>query len=369
MSISNKTLLYPTETVYRRPPRNLNHKENYLFSNEYTCVLDDCYVYQYENTIVTSRGLAVHYDRNASPSIQSNIHNSINNRVPHIIPQCIAEGKVSMKIIIKSILQHTNSKHSDEIEKGILFTDTNSHGFFHWFADALPRLLSCEHISTDDYTIIIPEKFYTPFARESMKCLGIDERQIHLIADGTMVRVKSLWVMDHPATPVGTGNYRPLLMHKLKTIMESKLVLEEGERETIEKKFGKKIYISRKDAKHRHLINEQEIESIMQENEFTIIHASTLSLREQMILFSGAEVLVSLHGAGLSNMIWMPPHSKVAEIRLQNDAHNNCYFSLACTLDIAYYYSLASSQDEEIHKADLLWDKASALQLLKNIYE
>lgn len=356
-SESDTSLLYTGETIYRRLPKNLKPEDNHLFSNEYTCMLEDCYSHRYHNAIINSRGLAVYYEK------------EFFRGMPHIIPQCITQKKVSMKIIMKIILQYMGSMHTNEIETGILFTDINAHGYFHWLTEALPRLLSCEQLYRNDCIIIIPDKFYTSFAKESMQLLGIDEKQIYILPANTILKVKSLWSMDHPARPVGAGNYRPSLIQHLQLNIEKHLSLEKGELESIAKKYSKKIYISRNDTKYRHMINEEEIISIMQKNGFSIICASEMSLREQIILFSQAEILISIHGAGLSNMIWMPKQSKIAEIRLQNDEHNNCYFSLASALDIAYYYSIATSEDEDIHKADILWDKADALRLLEEIYE
>ena len=62
------------------------------------------------------------------------------------------------------------------------------------------------------------------------------------------------------------------------------------------------------------------------------------SLAEQMQMFSGCKLLVGLHGAGLTNMLWMPQGSQVIEIRRRNDSHNNCYFAMANALGHSYSY-------------------------------
>jgi capsular polysaccharide biosynthesis protein len=53
---------------------------------------------------------------------------------------------------------------------------------------------------------------------------------------------------------------------------------------------------------------------------------------------SKANMLVGLHGAGLTNMMFMPTQSRVLEIRNYGDSHNNCYFTLASEFGHRYFY-------------------------------
>ena len=80
-------------------------------------------------------------------------------------------------------------------------------------------------------------------------------------------------------------------------------------------------------------------------------------------------VLVGLHGAGLTNMLFMPAKSSIIEIRNNGDSHNNCYFSMASELNHAYYYLLGqgeSLQTDDVNiKIDIL-ELKNLLFLLEN---
>ena len=76
--------------------------------------------------------------------------------------------------------------------------------------------------------------------------------------------------------------------------------------------------------------------------------------------------MISNHGGGLTNILFMKSGSSVLELRQSGDSHNNCYFSLASALYLKYYYQLCHSEnpDEDAHTADLIVD---CRRLRKNI--
>ena len=80
--------------------------------------------------------------------------------------------------------------------------------------------------------------------------------------------------------------------------------------------------------------------------------------------FSDVKILIAQHGAGLTNMLFMQPKSRVIEIRNLNDSHNNCYYSLASALDIEYQYCTTEEVSE--HNDDIKFDYKYLIENLKN---
>ena len=85
---------------------------------------------------------------------------------------------------------------------------------------------------------------------------------------------------------------------------------------------------------------------------FTIILAEELSFTEQVAIFSNAEIIMGLHGAGLVNMLFMKKNCCVIEIRRHGDSRNNCFFSLASELDLNYFYHLAEPENNNFHSGN-----------------
>jgi hypothetical protein len=74
----------------------------------------------------------------------------------------------------------------------------------------------------------------------------------------------------------------------------------------------KKIFISREDAKNRKIINQNEL--LMALQGWETITLDDLSIKEQVKIFAEATHVVAPHGAGLANLLWCNPNTKVYEL-------------------------------------------------------
>lgn len=110
----------------------------------------------------------------------------------------------------------------------------------------------------------------------------------------------------------------------------------------------RKIYISRRNARARKVINEDEVIAHLAERGFECFELDHMPFAEQVGLFSECSTLISLHGAALTNMIFMPPRSKVIEIYPcdfgPKDYFNACYRRLSDVLGIRHTYLFADRE-------------------------
>ncbi len=200
-----------------------------------------------------------------------------------------------------------------------------SHGYFHWLCDALPRYyILPENLRRN--TILLPSHYgeyrYIP---ESLEYLGL---KYELIPRKTKFLTKSISFSE----PVcKTGNFYPPVMKTIREVFHAK---------NPPLPYAKRYYISRKFAKVRRILNETECEEVMQDFGFETIYLEKMAFASQMVLMAGADVLMGVHGAGLTNMIACPEHCRIVEIRGETDETNNCFFSLANALDLDYFYLL-----------------------------
>ena len=77
---------------------------------------------------------------------------------------------------------------------------------------------------------------------------------------------------------------------------------------------------------------------------FKIVYPEKLSFIKKIKTFSKANFLISTHGAGLTNLIWMKPYSKVLEIRSFNK-YQNSNFALSNLFKINYHYFLTKQKN------------------------
>jgi capsular polysaccharide biosynthesis protein len=134
---------------------------------------------------------------------------------------------------------------------------------------------------------------------------------------------------------------------------------------------GERVYISRRAAGKRRIANEHEIVSILTRNGFEIVCAEDLTFEQQVALASQTRYLVSNHGAGLANMLFMPEGGSVLELRHRTDYVNNCYFVMASALGLNHFYQLCEPQQQNVdpHTADLIVDPQEFEHSLSGLVE
>ena len=79
-------------------------------------------------------------------------------------------------------------------------------------------------------------------------------------------------------------------------------------------KQTKNIYISRKDSNTRSIQNEDEVVNFLKKFDFEVYELSKLTFLEQIKIFNQAKIIVSMHGAALTNLMFCNPETIVVEI-------------------------------------------------------
>jgi hypothetical protein len=75
----------------------------------------------------------------------------------------------------------------------------------------------------------------------------------------------------------------------------------------------RRLYISRNDAKARRVANEAELAPVLAAHGFETVILKGMPLARQVRLFQEAEMVVAPHGAGLTNIAWCRPGTKIIE--------------------------------------------------------
>lgn len=240
--------------------------------------------------------------------------------------------------------------HTQLDTPGIWITDNRSCDFFHWFGEALPRLeLALQELRADEATLLLPHKYRRhAYFLESLKAYGL--RDVRILGRFECMRCPDLCFPKHVA---GNGNYNSGLMHSMRNRFRKHI----GASDNLGAPSSR-LYISRRLAGRRRIVNEEAILSVLSDHGFQTLLAEETPWQQQVKLAAEAEFLLSNHGAGLTNMMAMAAGTRVMEIREREDQRNNCFFALASTLGLDYYYLLADRHDPTVgvHLADLVVD-------------
>jgi len=112
---------------------------------------------------------------------------------------------------------------------------------------------------------------------------------------------------------------------------------------------GRKIYVSRNKAATRRLVNAEKL--LMALKGWETVTLEEMSIREQVKCFSEASHIVATHGAGLVNLLWCDPKTKIIEIQDPNMIHKKVYPVLSKCLDLDHELYLAKTIPIK-HKGD-----------------
>ena len=240
---------------------------------------------------------------------------------------------------------------SKKIDKAIWITDEWSREYFHWLTDSLSRLNSVQMFA-NDYTIILPQSYKEKlYIADS---LAFFNYKVEYFNPKKRLRISELLLPGHVAP---TGNYNSEVINEIRNAF-LKNCLDPPTR---------KIYISRQKATKRKVLNEEEVTELMSQYGYEIHHFEDHSFQTQVEIMCDTKSLVSIHGAGLTNMLFMPKEGQVLELRNQSDSHNNCFFSLASALDHDYYYLCNSGSAEDTHEVNLTVDMIKLKAVLQQM--
>jgi capsular polysaccharide biosynthesis protein len=204
-----------------------------------------------------------------------------------------------------------------------VLASTAGENYFHWLFDVLPRmrLLGTEPC---DWVYVQTE---LPFQQEALRRVGVPpSRWItaganrHLQAD----------VLIAPSLPGNSGQ----VTAETRSWLRGLLMGPEGD---LPGRGGSRLFISRMDARIRRLENEAEVIRVLETRGFEVLRLAGRSMAEQAAIFAGARAVVGMHGAGLSNLVFCAPGTRVLE--LFSEAYlNPCYRGLCDLGDLEYMW-------------------------------
>lgn len=227
-----------------------------------------------------------------------------------------------------------------KIPKGIWVLDEWSANYFHWMTDCLPRIW--EGLERDPKApVLLPYSYQSlAFVSESLKLIGA---AVIFFKSNQNLKVSTVILTARTAS---FPNFNLKLTQKTREKLSFKASTEPW----------RNVYISRKLAGKRKVHNETEVELILKKRGFEVVYAEQLNLSQEIQLMGETKILVSLHGAGLTNMLFLAPNTKVLELRNLDDSASQCYFNLAAALGLSYYYTLNKGDSSDTIMTDFTVD-------------
>jgi capsular polysaccharide biosynthesis protein len=241
--------------------------------------------------------------------------------------------------------------------------------YFHWLFQLLPRfeLIRRAGINIDSIEYFVVNDLSKPFQRDSIDALGIERARIIEASKVPYLRARELIV---PSIPIGGGCYWPWMCSFLRdTFLRKNAGRKAGA-------VGRRVYISRGLASYRRVLNEADVIRLLRQHGFEEIRFERLSMCEQAESMASCEAVIAPHGAGLSNIVFCSPGTRVIEI-FSPELVTGFFWKLSNQMNLDYYYILGKASRATLRedyrqswnaRADILVDLQTlsrALELAK----
>ncbi|HLK65926.1 MAG TPA: glycosyltransferase 61 family protein [Bryobacteraceae bacterium] len=187
----------------------------------------------------------------------------------------------------------------------IIFYNGNLHNYYHWLVEGLVGLdlLAGTAVASSSLTIALPKSMDIAALldhRESLQAIGLGAHKVIEIGSPLIKVREAIWI-------------EPSLVQSmpkpyLKNFQQRIATLPPGNPGR-----ARRLLVARR-GPTRMIHNLDEVESFLAGYGFQTVFLEGMSMQEQLLLFRSAEFVIGPHGAGLANLLFCSPGTKVIEL-------------------------------------------------------
>jgi len=268
-----------------------------------------------------------------------------------IIPEsCIGKNYKQYQKDYKFFLKFIFPKFNFSKKRFLLITDEWTSNYYHWHIFALKRLLAFKEKNLIENSLLfLPKKYQRyKFVLPSLEKFGIKKDQIVFLPRKSNIKVAELAMVE-------SSQQHPIAFQEISNLLKK-------DSKKTDLNFGNKLYISREGQVLRFVENEKEVVALLEKYGFKKVVIDRFSYDEQIAICSKAKYLVSPHGAGLTNILFLPNDAAILEMATKpyNNKLITDYYRLASMLGIKYFYQECemgeTSKVKDFHQATLVVD-------------
>ncbi len=262
----------------------------------------------------------------------------------------------------ETLLRDIANRNLDDViilPEGITYFMAYNHdyaNYYHWTLQCLPSLCLYAALKNlnSELKLLLPSNL-PGFAKQYLDMLDIDmdtDVQLLPLQDRLFFAKQLLY----PSFLGGefSFNASPVMLDYLECLYKRKLGSNSHDGEIAGKK--RILYCARLDSSNRRIINEKEVISFLEENFEAEIFVSTgKSVAEQAEKFNSADILISPHGAGMSNLVFCKQGTTIIEI-MPDKYINPCFATLALAKGCNYHPFSFPTRTFDGHQHNYEWE-------------
>lgn len=315
--------------------------------SDFSCVeLKKFRIYNYDHQVaIISRNVIL---KEPSPYMNKNLLTGEVIKHTHPVQSIFKLGKTYKKLKGKTLILPIMGAHNN---------------YFHFSLDLLPKIGNIVALgySLDSFDQIVINENTAQYVSEWLEIIGIPPEKV------ITINTNEHWEIDFGVIPFhdkhGYNGFEYIKKKALSFTSNTTITIKD---------FGKKIFVSRKPEEGRSFVHETEIlESLLFPLGYAVVYPQDLSLQQQINLFQQVDEIIMPHGAGMTNIIFCRPGTKVIEVHDKEVLFNSDYYPYIVFNNLQYGYYRAQSISNAFKNGklynDLILDKEDLSMLLKKM--
>lgn len=187
----------------------------------------------------------------------------------------------------------------------------------HWLSAHLPKLVLLRDRGLLDVRTLVLPASRPARIDASLRMLGIEPQDCRTVAVGQVLAADLL-------TVVACDRFHPALLDRTRAVLSPSRTGE-----------PRRLFVSRDGAKGRRLLVDGDLNAVLAAHAFEPVAMERMSFADQVARCADAPAMLAPHGAGLTNMLFMPPGATVIEIA-DPDYPNPNFYAMAAALGLRY---------------------------------
>ena len=309
-------------------PLNLQEDDKYLYESNLTFEYGKLRVKHFRNVFVTFSGFCM----NRGGLIKDTHHNYPNQYNDYL-------NEASMYYY--DVLDNPDNLITLDDENIYLVIHHPWFNYYHWVCESIFRLWQVRR-KINKLTLILPEYYKNAdFITGSLMPFGI--KNIYYIPNGKSLLVRNVLI---PQIKPICDSYNPVYLRQVRKFYRDFALNNRKDRIGYER-----LYITRRMAPRRQIVNEIELIDIAIKYGFAIFSPEQYKFLDQVSIFADVKFLIGAHGSALTNILFMNDNSSMLELH-KNKTNELTYPSplfwyMAHPLKINYFHQSCDTPGQE----------------------
>lgn len=175
--------------------------------------------------------------------------------------------------------------------------------YYHWTSELAPVVLLAELLKIDCTFLLPPAEKCPRYIRPYLEILGVPAQRLLHHPGADLVVERYLLPHRHHGTMV--GRVSGIILEQRRRMLEHLGITPRPRR---------RIYITRRSATRRRILNEEKLEAALHGLGFETIEMEKMSVEEQIRTMADTEAVVFPHGAALANQLFLPKEAVSIEL-------------------------------------------------------